>query len=992
MIQKQTNAAKDRFQQYVPAQRLAKSIMKQSTTSKNLIDPMILKNMENLLVCARGTELVGSGLAVVGRLCHNKQLVQLGQATTGVSSIMKGLIPMMTSGFKSGFSFGSVGLILGGINTVLGCFDRSDNQLGEALQAIMQQLQFISRQIFDLHQDMREQFDRVFKVLDKIHSDMLKHFMELHRETRDIKRKLIEIQESLHDIRGGIATADRKIVEADRRNQTFHYTHLDAEWVKATEQCKKQLEYGKVDLKSLKEQHSSLLAALNTTNKLKAQTRRSNKHFDEMVVHSLNQTLANAEENYGLLFSYFYQDKSEEITHEPYALAETISQLIALFHSFEQSKEYKAMPEPIFNDYQELAKTGKKIIQYIDDICKPNFIQSLFANYKNNLASVMQVIQIIKTMKEIELNDSRFQKISHQLEKQYNDFINQSLDQIAINIIPDWYTKSSYGLKRTVYRGDEGQSAYTARIYAKSHEDDYLTKRKNNIIEKFNEIKTNLSKLVINEDDIYISYDQGVSIKNTQSLCTIIKPVPNQLATIILPLHSNTMTVPQEYYEAHVLGLGELSYFYEINHDQTVLKVSAIFKYKENPVIIKTWDLSLENGNQQLDNSPIYNKSLSPNEALWNYWVGGHFAATNQSVYLVTNHGQDECPGTYDYFCRQPALVERKGYYNCSSPCLFISHTHNDQFRIAIKNEIDNLNQKLNDYLFDQSTSSYPNKLMVALRKLDLSAKLLYGYLVLAFNKTMSKDKFLSEMSALFNKNKIDDFLKNNDSLQDQLQVNHELLTKLEEYFIEYSQETTIEDEYFELVGQIDTLQRLVFAHEGQTITWEEAENHIYFNSESYSEGLEVGKKLAMSTIIMALNAAKFKDAADLLGETINGELMEMDEQAINPALKQGFVQALSLEVHNATAVLLNSKQIKAACWLLQFSHDELWKLTNQHLAQPLSLTSFAENDRDDERPEKRRKTGGSSSLGIFSNHNNQANNNVGMQQRLGLGKRSEMN
>ena len=945
--------------------------------ARNKTPPTPIEQAIHLMDWAEGTHLVGLGLIIAGRLCHNAQLMKLGNAAVGLSSIMKGFI-----GFAAnGFSFGSANVILGGINTVLGCFEKQDNHLAEALAAIMQQLQVISKQIYDMHQDMREQFSRVFRVLGNIHYDMLKHFMELHRETKNVHHKLVEIRECLFEIQGGISTLRRDRVQSDLRNQTLHYTHLDAEWVKAVNYCKNLLESGGADLKLLKEQKASLLAALNTTRDLKAQTHTLSD--TDAMSKLLNQSITNAEENFALLHAYSLKGKKSQSIHEPHAWAATSAQLIALFHAFEQSKAYKGMPEPLFNDFQHVLTSGNAIVQFITDIRQPAFIKQLFSDYKNSLLDVLQIIQTIKVTKENALNENCINELNHQLEQQYNDFAQQAIDQITISIIGNWYTHGGfnlygYGLRRPYIAFDTRNYAETqnnAVTRAKNAESTYIAQRKENILGQFARAKQFLAtQLKLTKSDIDIRFDGKISIKSAQRLCLMIRPVSSQSFTIILPLKNSNLTVPQEYYEAYVLGLGQLSYFYEVNADQSILKISAFFKRNnENPFLVKTWDIQLANPHSKLNNPPVYNKHLNPNEALWNFWMGGYCAATDQSITYVTDARNDAC-SYYEYFCCQPVLAQHEGYQDCVSPdALTTQHDYNDECKAILKKEISQMNQKLNDYLFEQSNSTRPNSLLTALKKLDASAKLLYAYLALALNHTMQDDTFFHEMICLFNKDKMDDFLKSADHLDEQLKVNLEVLNQFEAHALDCLQNTGIEEEYSSLFAEMSNLQQLMAAHEDKTITWEEAENSAAFNADSYSKGLEFGKKLAISTIVLALNANQFTEAAAVLSQKMEVEVVGTDQE-VNPALKQGFTQALSLEVHNASAILLESKQYEAASWLLKFAHQELWKLTNQQTSQ-LSLTTSTstENETNNAAPTKKRKTSQTTYKPFFGSRENQA-------------------
>lgn len=115
-------------------------------------------------------------------------------------------------------------------------------------------------------------------------------------------------------------------------------------------------------------------------------------------------------------------------------------------------------------------------------------------------------------------------------------------------------------------------------------------------------------------------------------------------------------------------------------------------------------------------------------------------------------------------------------------------------------------------------------------------------------------------------------------------------------------------------------------------------ELYLKYNDTTYQKGFELGNHYATSAIILALRAAKFDKAADLLNKEI--KLPLSIEKENKPALTHGMLQALSLKVLEFMPILMRAGEINAASWLAVFSSEQI-KLTAMNSSPMLTYGSF---------------------------------------------------
>lgn len=181
------------------------------------------------VACLTGSPKAGRIIANVGGASINiyDAITKIG-ATTAATTTFAAALPYV------GIAVSVVSLISSFL------MDDDDDGLAEALQAIMEGIQQLSRQVEEFRQEMHKRFDRLEAILDIFYIDVMREFGQLHLTTQlnfkqvadklhdihvELKKRHKEVMNALSDIANRQITNQQELLDvlAKYNNQTFQY-------------------------------------------------------------------------------------------------------------------------------------------------------------------------------------------------------------------------------------------------------------------------------------------------------------------------------------------------------------------------------------------------------------------------------------------------------------------------------------------------------------------------------------------------------------------------------------------------------------------------------------------------------------------------------------------------------------------------------------------------------------------------------------------------
>jgi hypothetical protein len=979
-LREQSTATEKMFKKYIDQiqlQQRTERIAKITGAAKNL-NPEQIESLQNVIDWTEAIQVTGQGLALVGQLCGNKTLMRLAPATTGIANVVNSISAMAISGI----TLGSVGMFFTGINSLVSCFGGSDDDgLSEALNYIMQQMHMISQQIHHLHSDMLQQFEKVFIALGIIHRDLIKGFSELHKQGALIKSGITEL------LKGQKEITERLIYMQDSINH-FHkdwFTYQQENGYKelrtSIEKCRLR-NRGLIDRAIRDESHLELLRDYNL---LQAKVSAVAKSEESGSIKKLSKILDKKSSFSGKYFEYSMSYLSKNfIGHgktpliDSDAWKETVNILVQINQSLlKQEGDNYRITEIAFKDLDNLRVAGESWITLIATLHKPiNVLEKAIDDYTNTLNQFVAVIKqkIAEHEKRAQRDDkfslaTRLPRLSKPRAVDQADKLKKAFSEMKIEFSehqqasPRQYGAASgqpNGYYRVKYkRTSTGKQQYGSDVFDEWFYDKYgsdairkkefkkLTDSNNKKREDFitQHHKIDQKPIVIHYFDKMETVKQpivqfAVADNKGATFHPTVLPLINSFSSpVILPLMNSLQAIPAEFLLAERLSLGRVHYSYCLNKKNNLIFTAQFIYLDQEGREQKRLHLS------QKELSFSCPKHFTLNEAIWNRWVGGSYYNGDYNKKLLTEFSSGNGHGYETFHLMEPKFETYESAKNnllkakdtglvtkesLQASVQILSSKVSDLFKL--------LRLDLNSELIKEIQN--PEKTLSQLaEKIDVQANIIRSLFSVMYRGYMEQHEMSSLLfTSILDKENLLKILKEYDG--DVFYIHHIL-----EVIIQLSM--SLKETLREIAKIPDATQFISFKTVMRELTeclvkikpyCVSEELYLKHNDTTYQKGFEIGSHYATSAIILALRAAKFDKAADLLNKEI--KLPLSIEKENKPALTHGMLQALSLKVLEIIPTLMRAGEINAASWLAVFSSEQI-KLTTMSSSPMLTYGSF---------------------------------------------------
>lgn len=691
----------------------------------------------------------GQGVAIVSRLAGNSRLAQqVTQSAMGISQVVMGVAQIA----KNGWAAGPVGMALGGINTLISCFD--SNTGNEAMEAFAEQLAIISAQIHALHEDMLLQFSKVFVALGVINSNIIEGFKRLYEDNQKIFINLEKLQKSISTLQDGVNAIGHKVdvlgselqgyvIEGDRK-QLQHVLNGVKEKAKRV--------FKRAEL------HAQVMAAFRTFNeeivvsKLNGEVVTS---FD--ISKKLSIKLGSAEANTGLLLNYA-KNRLGMVVSLPIADPEQWRQCAnVLIEMTEKSSVDKndmaVLGEQDYEDFKYLKQIGENWLAVIRQFKSVPGMQNklglLFQRYRSQVNQLLSLVEaeILRSEQDAKAKLKPKYLGNEDLEKQKKFNYEFKRNYAYLTLTEDASRcKGFHNPPRSL-----GYDCYGHEWTA------HLEARKQGMLEKIDGYKNDVDAYSLSFlCDAYSiplyptameNIRQNLLLNGSVSPFIVSDVTPDKMPLLPLPFSRlkqedgsgtsklSSHEIPISFIEAELLGLGNIKHAYHFEKTEFTYKILFHLTGVKDPIVIRQYNKSCT--------LPDY---LNPAEAVWHAYMGGTYPV--DASYSHLRRGPASSPnGDYwaAHHCAVPAMTTSEGLRNSvelgkETPKIKVSLADEDMIAKKVKEKKAALRQAMNESVSQQLESAdITNELAAALIEVDASAKMLIAFLSIIFRENYQR-------------------------------------------------------------------------------------------------------------------------------------------------------------------------------------------------------------------------------------------------------------
>lgn len=606
-----------------------------------------ITSLENMLEFTTAVTVMGSGLSVTGKLLGIKELSQWAPAASGMASIIKGIGAIAITG---NVSFGTAGLIVGGIDTLLNSFAGPANDgLGTAIEAVLSHLQVISQQLRHLHEDMLKNFEKVFVALGILHQDMLKQFLQLEGKAEQIYTAVKSLLDNQHQTFMTLASLRDQL--SDFQNQVDDYHRAGpfddlCQWIEISKQR---------PLASSKDYENSLSKLIGKYKHLQKQIKQDVKGSGHNDLSASIKTqklpsLAKLSGNSGILLHYLRNDIKLTI---PTEYSKHITDIKALkkayLHALSLTQNWRELAGTRFmlseQHYEYLKKmqiAGHDWFTLIKYLGSPNVIMPLLQHYRTTLQDLKIEVEQALFIYEEERQAGKIPYIADINPNKAANFaqaVRQAFEQMNIepNMIglpyPHWsYTGTHYfrhyhyDFDGCSYKEYGNGSCWT--YYLTTEYNNYILRRKKEVESaKHDYLEDVRAKAVFTFSSCFTPFSIDKAATQLQ-LALHRHDVNNFQAGLlqakypILPLPTDFHIKDTRFALAEALSLGHMLYSYEIIDQQLHLYTDFLL-YSGSTNNLKIAILPISHTAIGFPTASC--SHFNEREVIWNLWMGGLF-------------------------------------------------------------------------------------------------------------------------------------------------------------------------------------------------------------------------------------------------------------------------------------------------------------------------------------------------------------------------------
>lgn len=733
----------------------------QTSSQKSNLPPQVKKSESLLQDAYEFCEVMNAtsqGLALVARISGNSRVAnKILQSSMAATHIISGVASIAANGLSAG----PVGMVFGGMNMLVACFGEEDS----GMEALAEQLAVISSQIHALHEDMLDQFAKVFTALGIINTNIIEGFKLLHESQDIIFKEIGRLQKSLsllqdsvnvighnvHDLRSELRGY---VVEDDRKQLQLHLNNL-------REAIKRPYQRAKLQPK--------LIAAFKTYNEeLIARQMAGPLPTNTEITRSLTTQLGSAEANIGLLLNYAKNELDLDV-RQPIADPEQWRQATEiLIQMVNKDKDGHALiGEQDFEDFKYLRAIGDHWLDLIHQFkrSQSNPISTLFMKYRRSVNELISVLnQEMQSFEDTQRKSRPKHQGIEELKKQEAFKFEFNRNSYYTSVINDLsYCK---GFNNWFSRDDNVGLWYS-----------HISQRQAEIKAKLEDYKKEIENAKKDYENITITLFDSIDAEyNTSASSFMVHELSPNMPFLPLPLN---VRVPALFLEAEKLELGHISHQYRFEANNFIYTMRF---HWQDPALQPTLMVQF----RAPGNVPNY---LNPAEAVWHAYMGGSFPSSSGTTRTLMSHYTPNGDYHAYTYCNMPTIASFDGL---RKKLVLVDEMKREQasdenlvvVRTKVNKVLKTWRSLCNKKIAQQLESvDLKNPLAKALSEVDASAKLLIAFISILFRENYERP------SAIWSYSEISDFVQGyrgqNIYLTHQLEENIRHLELIEQELLE---------------------------------------------------------------------------------------------------------------------------------------------------------------------------------------------------------------
>ncbi|MBV8803379.1 MAG: hypothetical protein JO131_10555, partial [Gammaproteobacteria bacterium] len=715
------------------------------------------------------------GVALVSHLTGNHRLAhQVTQSVAGASHIVMGIAQIAAKGWAAG----PVGMIFGGMNTLVSCFGSDSNDSG--MEAIAEQLAIISKQIHALHEDMLLQFGKVFTALGIINTNIIQGFRQLHEDQMNILTNVIKLQKSVSVLQDNMNMLGYKIdtLSSDLQGYILEDDRKQLQLVLNEIREKSKRSFSRLKL------HPQAIAAFKTFNEELINKKISDTKVSAIdVSKSLTTKLGSAEANTGLLLNYaknYIGLTVKKPIADPVQWQQTTDLLIEMVEKTSEEKGNTVIGEQDYKDFQYLKTIGENWLAVIEQFqISPDRVSKLtelFQRYKHQITHLVKLIEkeIGKSEQEAKSLMPKFQGYD-ELKKQQEFKFDFKRNNYYFTFTEEW----------SPCKGFHHAPRFLGNNYGFAGEwEKHLEGRKSEIIKKLDVCKLGLDAFYsyYKSDKNIVFFFKKSEHRYFSSVFMLHETEHDKMPLLPLPYQNYLLSdvIPEVFITAEMLGIGQIKHLYNFKNNEFIYKIHFQCIEEEKPIVICEYKKSC-----------VVPNYLNPAEAVWHAYMGGTYPNSGSYTSLQFRSQYNNPNGDYgtrDY-CALPTLIHNLGLrhrysFALETPVFKASSVTEEFITHKVKQKKSELRHTMNERIIQQLESlDSRNEMATALLEMDASAKILIAFLSILF-----RDNYERPVS-IWTRDNIIDFLKNYKNqdvyLTHQFETNLIIVDSVEKIFLE---------------------------------------------------------------------------------------------------------------------------------------------------------------------------------------------------------------
>lgn len=687
--------------------------------------PAVKSYVQNAYQFCETYQAASQGVALVAHLAGNNRIAQqISTSAVGVSQVVMGIAQIA----QNGWAMGPVGMVLGGMNALISCFGAES---GSGMQALMEQLTVISQQIHALHEDMLQQFSRVFTALGVINTNIIEGFKLLHKDQTKMFAAILQLQKSVSVLQDSVNAVGSKV---DSLSVEWRGYVLDAD--------RKQLQFVLNGVRERArrpfvraEQHTEVMAAFKSYNEEPVVRQLSGaKVTPADISKSLTTKLGSAEANTGLLLNYARNWLGLEVKTpiaDPEQWRQSAELLIQMTNSqADERHDLAVLGKQDYEDFKHLKAIGDHwlalINQFKNNPGQASALMRLFDKYRFAVRQLQSLVE-----NKIHLLEQENKNELKPAYKGIEEFEKQHAFKFELKR-NNWFSSflEDYSYCKGFHNGP--------RVW----EDRYVSEWLEHSESRQKEIKAQLSafrtvveqgKADYERESVFhqlFAEETDDAVCSAPSVFMRHESAPDTMPLLPLPFYSKETSrlafhsLPRLFLQAEQLNLGAIHYVYRLEKDALVYTVRFHMLGERKPITIQEIRMTCTNPNY-----------LNPAEAAWHAYMGGTYP-NNESYSRVTRQtGTPNNDYFYTWSCAMPTIAAQPGVRNAKGIEQWASNKADatSKYELVadkVKQKLQDLRQAANQQIIQELESlDARNPLANALLEVDASAKMLIAFI-----------------------------------------------------------------------------------------------------------------------------------------------------------------------------------------------------------------------------------------------------------------------